>query len=191
VVRELADRGEADTMAMRRARGARLGSGGREKARSRTARVFLATTMGVLALAPGARAGAEEREPATVEVSARLWADTSLYFTVELKRPRSVDVPLDSLPWGAYPDLHVVVVRADDGVVLPRPAGPESTESPVTRLVSGRPLHGRVPLTAVAEGAEEARRASDLIVFWSFRLRIPGTGFSNRTGGWVAVPRTR
>ena len=145
---------------------------------------------GLMALLSGIPAVAGESAAASVEVTVRLWAGTSLYFSLVLKQPKSLDVPLDSLPWGAYPDLQMVAVRAEDGVVLPRPSSAgEPLESPVTKLVAGQELHGRVPLTEVADDLAEALRVSDVIVFWSFRLRVPGASPSNRTGGWVVVPK--
>jgi hypothetical protein len=147
---------------------------------------------GLMALLAGVPAVAGETAAASVEVSARLWGETSLYFSLVLRHPKRLDVPLDSLPWGAFPDLQMVAVRAEDGVVLPRTSSSgEPAESPVTKLVAGQDLHGRVPLTEVADDLAEALRVSDVIVFWSFRLRVPGASPSNRTGGWVVVPRVK
>jgi hypothetical protein len=133
-------------------------------------------------------AQAAEPAAATVEVTAQQRGRESLGFSLVLKNPKVLEVPLDCLPWGAYPNLQIVAIRTDDGTPLPK-ASPakETVESPVTRLVGGRVLHGRVPLSEFVDDLDVALRSSDVVVFWTFRLDVPGDGHSNRTGGWVAL----
>ena len=152
----------------------------------------------VLTLAVGATVlgcvSAEAADPASVsvEVTARRWARDSLEFSLVLKKPKRLDVPLDALPWGAFPNLHVVAVTTDarGSAALPR-LSPfrESAESPITTLVAGQRLRGRVPLNEYVEGLAEVLRDSEVLVFWSYRLDVPGDRHSNRTGGWVDLPK--
>jgi hypothetical protein len=137
-------------------------------------------------------AEAADPAPVSVEVTARRWARDSLEFSLVLKKPKRVDVPLDALPWGAFPNLQIVAVTTDarGAAPLPRPSpsrGPG--ESPLTTLVAGQRLRGRVPLNEYVEGLAEALRDSEVLVFWSYRLDVPGDRHSNRTGGWVDLPK--
>lgn len=152
----------------------------------------------VLTLAVGATVftgvSAEAAEPASVfvEVTARRWARDSLEFSLVLKKPKRLDVPLDALPWGAFPNLQVVAVTTDarGSAALPR-LSPlrEPAESPITTLVAGQRLRGRVPLNEYVEGLADVLRDSEVLVFWSYRLDVPGDRPSNRTGGWVDLPK--
>lgn len=152
----------------------------------------------VLTLATGATVlagvSAEAADPASVsvEVTARRWARDSLEFTLVLKKPKRLDVPLDALPWGAFPNLQIVAVTTDSrgtaALARPNPVR-EPVESPPTTLVAGQRLRARVPLNEYVEGLAEVLRDSEVLVFWSYRLDVPGGGHSNRTGGWVELPK--
>jgi hypothetical protein len=161
---------------------------GRTLGAAMTMRGVVRAIAGIGVLLWSGSAQAAEPAAATVEVTAQQRGRESLGFSLVLKNPKVLEVPLDCLPWGAYPNLQIVAIRTDDGTPLPK-ASPakETVESPVTRLVGGRVLHGRVPLSEFVDDLDVALRSSDVVVFWTFRLDVPGDGHSNRTGGWVAL----
>ena len=139
----------------------------------------------------GAMGEAQPAEMPQADVHVAVQPDdrTALDFTLTLKSPRTLVVPLDSLPWGTYPNLQIVAARADSiGTVLPKAVQfKEPVESPVTTIVADQPIRGRVELAQHVEGLGEALRQSDVVVFWSYRLDVPPELSSKRTGGWLVL----
>jgi len=151
----------------------------------RTLVIAALMTLGATAEAPA------EMPQAEVQVTVQPDGRTALEFTLTLKSPRTLVVPLDALPWGTYPNLQVVAARADSiGTVLPK-AAPfrEPIESPVTTIVADHPVRGKVQLAQHVEALAEALRQSDVVVFWSYRLDVSPEVSSRRTGGWLVLQK--
>jgi hypothetical protein len=130
-----------------------------------------------------------EKPQADVQVTVQPDGRASLEFTLTLKSPRTLAIPLDSLPWGTYPNLQIVAARADSiGTVLPKAAQfKEPVESPLTTIVADQPVRGRVQLAQHVEALGKALRQSDVVIFWSYRLDVSSELSSNRTGGWLVL----
>jgi hypothetical protein len=119
-------------------------------------------------------------------------SNESLEIAVVNQAPGPVRIASDALPWvSPYRGFRLVVVPMDPHA---NPLGlvvhwDEPVEAPVVVLEPGKPRVGEIDLGAWFKGFAQARRKSELLVFWSWLPDVLPHQPQERLGGWLVLPK--
>lgn len=118
-------------------------------------------------------------------------AEPVLGVSVRSTDSRSLRVLPSGLPWGSRYSMLLVRARANSlGETLDVSAYIEDPveETPLVVRPGGE-LRGEIDLLHRFPGLATALKSGDVLLFWSYRLPALGLAPSDRTGGWLLIPR--
>ena len=121
--------------------------------------------------------------------------DTGTELIIRLRNESAESLPVynDDLPWVRMRSMTLIAVETSDfaGIVLggPQFKPNEDSAEPWVTIKPGESLTGEISLITRFPRIEESLKDRDVILFWSYRLRIKDGRRSNRVTGWVLVPQ--
>lgn len=151
---------------------------------------ILMNAIAILALAGCVTVG----ETSDLKLDVSPLQDTSGVWHLQIHLEYSGEKPLtifrDSLPWSIRRNLVLVAIRLDPSRTRLEEIQPIDDPGPgELTLNPGERLSGTVELSHRFPGLNTALRERDVIVFWSYQMKPPGTQPLPRQSGAVAIPR--
>jgi hypothetical protein len=145
-------------------------------------------TLGVMLLLFSANVDGQMKQ-GSINVEISSMNPLRLHVTLRSGADKRTAIDRGQLPWVTRYGMTLVAVKADGQClerVLPVEDPPVGTISVEPRQV----LTGDVNLDGIFKGLDEAKRKSDVHLFWAYHAP-EGMGIARWSGGWILIPHDR
>jgi len=150
---------------------------------------FRSITLALLAVFLAFGNGAAQTTQTGVKVEIVSQEPLRLHVTLSVGGNKRVTIYRDQLPWATRYTMVWTVVTAD-GECLERLFPVEDGAVGRLSLDPGQVISGDVSLEGIFKGLDEARRKSDVHLFWAYKPP-PELNFGRWSGGWILLPQSK
>ena len=133
--------------------------------------------------------GQEKAGRGGIQVKVGTLEPLRLEITLRSGTNQSVVINKSQLPWATRYAMVLVAAKSDSEAlekVLP-------VEDPARKQISvepGQTLSGTLDLDGMFEGLDEARKKSDVHLFWAYQAP-PELNIGGWSGGWILLPQSK
>jgi hypothetical protein len=133
--------------------------------------------------------GQEKNERGEIQVKVGSLKPFRLEITLRSGADKRVVINKSQLPWATRYGMVLVAANSDSEPlekVLP-------VEDPARKQISiqpGQTLTGTLDLDGIFKGLDEARKKSDVHLFWAYQAP-PELNIGGWSGGWILLPKSK
>jgi hypothetical protein len=129
-----------------------------------------------------------------IEMNVSVAGEFRLQIELTNKSSKQLEILTDYLPWRMPESMILVLVRANSmGTPIVRATYQVVADPGIgtTTLAPGKSLRGTIRLTERFSQLKEAVAICDVIVFWSYKIKLESGATGDRLGGWLLLSQSK